>query len=145
MALSASICFSSERFDYASELPEEFNAGNRFYGKDVADSLASHLTAQGHSCDYLDEDWGWLVLSIKESTSEFEVAIYNLAEHGEGGRPGIGEWGLWLRAYERKKVFGFIPKRSEIQVPAPLLAALESAVRAVGAEPRAWKEGPSAA
>jgi hypothetical protein len=137
--------FKSERFDYKSDLPAEYNAGNRFYGKDVADFLSGNLTKQGLSSDYLDEDWGWLIFGAKGSSPDFEVAVYNLAEHGEGGRPGIGEWGLWIRSFERKKLLGLLPKRTEVQVPAHLLAAVQAAVRAAGAEPKEWEEGPSAA
>ena len=145
MASSASLKFKSERFDYASDLPAEYNAGNRFYGRDVAAFLSEELTKQGFRSEYLDEDWGWLVLSVREASPEFEVAIYNLAEHGEGSRPGIGEWGLWVRSYERKKLLGLLPKKTEVKVPAELLTAIQAAVRSVGAEPGLWAGGPGAA
>jgi hypothetical protein len=32
--------FASERLDYRSGLPEAYNAGDRFYGRDVAEWLA---------------------------------------------------------------------------------------------------------
>ena len=137
--------FKSERFDYKSDLPADHNAGNRFYGKDLADFLSTNLAEQGFASDYLDEDWGWLILSAKGSSPEFEVAVYNLAEHGEGGRPGVGEWGLWVRSFQRKKWLGLLPKRTEVQVPAQLVAAVQTAIRAAGAEPKEWQEGPSAA
>jgi hypothetical protein len=134
--------FKSERFDYTSELPEEYNAGNRFYGRDVAEHLVGKLNEQRLASDYLDEDWGWLVFSQRGSSPEFEIAIYNLAEHGEGSRPGVGEWGLWIRSYERRKLLGLLPKRTAITVPAILLSAVEAAIRAVGAEPAPWRDGP---
>lgn len=142
MPLSASIRFESQRFDYMSQLPEEYNAGNRFYGRDVAEFLSSNLTAQGLDSDFLDEDWGWLLCSLKGVSPEFEVAIYNLAEHGEGDKPGVPEWGLWIQAYERKKLLGLFPKRSAIAVPSGLLSAVQAAVRAAGSEPSAWEDGP---
>lgn len=142
MPLSASIRFKSERFDYKSELPQEYNAGNRFYGRDVAEFLAGQLTEQGLGSDCIDEDWGWLVFSQRGASPEYEVAIYNLAEHGEGGQPGVGEWGLWVRAYERKKLLGVFAKRTVIKVPALLLSAVQAAVRAAGAEPAPWQDGP---
>lgn len=144
MASSASLKFKSERFDYASDLPAEYNAGNRFYGRDVAALLSAELTRQGFRSDYLDEDWGWLVLSANDVSPEFEVAIYNLAEHGEGSRPGIGEWGLWIRSYERKKLLGLLPKRTEMKVPVELLAAIQAAVRSAGAEAELWAGGTGA-
>jgi hypothetical protein len=134
--------FKSERFDYTSELPEEYNAGNRFYGRDVAEHLVGKLNEQGLASDYLDEDWGWLVFSQRGASPEFEIAIYNLAEHGEGSRPGVGEWGLWIRSYERRKLLGLLPKRTAITVPPGLLSAVEAAIRAVGAEPAPWRDGP---
>ncbi len=134
--------FKSERFDYTSDLPEEYNAGNRFYGRDLAEHLVAQLNEQRLASDYLDEDWGWLVFSQRGSSPEFEIAIYNLAEHGEGSRPGVGEWGLWIRSYERRKLFGLLPKRTAITVPSVLLSAVEAAIRAVGAEPAPWRDGP---
>lgn len=53
------------------------------------------------------------MFSLRGSEHNFEVAIYNLAEHGEGGRPGTNEWGLWIRAYGRGKMLGFNPKNKE--------------------------------
>lgn len=141
MSLSTSLRFVSERFDYRSELPAEYNAGNRFYGKDVAEFLVAQLEPRGFAADFLDEDWGWLVTGAQGPTV-FEVAIYNLAEHGEGGRPGVGEWGLWMRSHERTKVLGFLSKRTDVAVPPALVAAIEDAVRAAGAEPMPWQDGP---
>jgi hypothetical protein len=135
--------FKSEQFDYTSTLPEEYNAGNRFYGRDVAEHLVGQLNEQRLLSDYLDEDWGWLVFSQRGSSPEFEIAIYNLAEHGEGSRPGVGEWGLWIRSYERRKLLGLLPRKTAVTVPAVLLSAVEAAVRAAGAEPAPWRDGPS--
>lgn len=142
MPQSASIRFKTDRFDYQSQLPEDYNAGNRFYGKDVAEFLADSLTEQGLRSDYVDEDWGWLVFSEKNVLPDFEVAIYNLAEHGEGDRPGVPEWGLWIRAYERKKLLGLLPKRALVAVPPMVLLAIQTAVRAAGSEPTHWEDGP---
>ena len=142
MPLSQSIQFKSERFDYKSELPVDSNAGNRFYGSDVAEFLASELTARGLKADFLDEDWGWLVFSHKGSEPEFEVAIYNLSEHSEGGRPGTNEWGLWVRSYMRGKRFGLIPKRTEVAVSVRLADAVAQAITAAGAVPEPWRGGP---
>ena len=33
--------FTSDRFDHSSDLPPEANAGNRFYGRDVASFIAA--------------------------------------------------------------------------------------------------------
>lgn len=143
MTLSASISFKSERFDYKSELPEDINAGNRFYGKDVAEYIVEKLSAGNLRADFLDEDWGWLIFSQKDQTPIFEVAVYNLAEHKGATARGLPEWGLWIRAYETRKLLGLLPKRHEVRVPPELLNAIESAVRAAGAVPEPWDDGPS--
>lgn len=141
-SMSTSIRFKSERFDYRSELPLDYNAGNRFYGKDVAEFLVEQLNRQGFVADFLDEDWGWLILSAKDTSPQFEVAIYNLAEHGEGGRPGEPDWGLWIRAYEKKKLLGFVPKKTEVQLPPELLGVLNRAISTAGGKPELWVGGP---
>jgi hypothetical protein len=142
MPLSESVMFRSEQFDYKSELPDEYNAGNRFYGKDLAEFLATSLTEQGVQADYLDEDWGWLVYSPKDASASFELAIYNLAEHGQGNRTGIGEWGLWIRAYERKKLLGVLPKRNLVSVPSAVMLAVQTAIKKAGAKLVPWEGGP---
>jgi hypothetical protein len=140
--MSLSLRFESDRFDFSSDLPEEYNAGNRFYGKDVAQFLAKELTARGFQSDFLDEDWGWLVFSVRGSENNFEVAIYNLAEHGEGGRAGVNEWGLWIRAYEQVKALGFIKRNREVAVPAGIEAAIRAALESIGVSPSPWDDGP---
>lgn len=142
MPQSVSIEFKTERFDYLAQLPEEYNAGNRFYGKDVAEFLAEQLTNQGLRANFIDEDWGWLVFGEKSASPVFDVTIYNLAEHSEGNRPGVPEWGLWVRAYELSKRFGILPKRSLVSVPSTIRSAIHAAVRAAGAEPMHWDDGP---
>lgn len=142
MSLSIALQFKSERFDYQSSLPESYNAGNRFYGQDLAEFLADSLSQQGLRADFMDEDWGWLVCSRKGEPSDFEIAIYNLAEHGEGGRPGIGAWGLWIQAHARTKLLGLLPRRTAVPVPASLDAAIRAAIRAAGAEAEVWSDGP---
>ena len=81
-------------------------------------------------------------MSLKGSTPEFEVAVYNLSEHSEGGRPGTNKWGLWVRSYERRKWLGLLPKRNEVAVPALVSDAIDQAVRAADATPEPWADGP---
>lgn len=142
MPLSLSLKFTTEQFDYQSDLSADYNAGNRFYGKDVAEFLVAALSAKDLKADFLDEDWGWLVFSLKGSTPEFEIAIYNLSEHSEGGRPGTNQWGLWIRSYERRKILGLLPKRTEIAVPSQVTETIEQAIIAVGAKPETWVDEP---
>jgi hypothetical protein len=142
MPLSKSISFKTERFDYSSDLPLEANAGNRFYGRDVAAYLCEQLTSQGIAANFLDEDWGWLVEGSVAHGAEYEIATYNVNEHGEGARPGAPEWGLWIRAFGRTKRWSVFPWRREVQVPDTLVKAVSDAITAIGAEPTDWANGP---
>jgi hypothetical protein len=142
MPLSSSISFKTELFDYKSELPEDINAGNRFYGKDVAEFLVGQLKSRGLQADYIDEDWGWLVFSLKGQVPIFEVAVYNLAEHAGATERGIPEWGLWIRAYETRKLLGLLPKKQQIRVPTLIVDAIESSLRSAGLVPQTWEDGP---
>lgn len=139
MTLSYGMKFTSSRFDYQSELPEEYNAGNRCYGRDVAEFIASSMTAQGLRAAFHDEDWGWLVSSPKGADPEFDIAIYNMAD--ETGRA-TSEWGLWVHCFERRKLLGLLPKRTEVAVPSTVVAALTASVLSAGAEPGAWPDPP---
>lgn len=62
--------------------------------------------------------------------------------HRAASERGVPEWGLWVRAYETRKLLGLLPKRHEIAVPARLLDAVEASVRAAGAVPERWEDGP---
>lgn len=144
-ALDKAISFKTDRFDFLSKLPAEYNAGNRFYGRDVAAYLSEQLSAAGLQADYLDEDWGWLVLGEAAPSTSFEIATYNLNEHGEGGRTGSPEWGLWLQAFQKTKAWGFIPRKVPVAIPETLLGAVLAAIRSLGAEARDWVDGPGGA
>ena len=140
--LSRCLQFRTAKFDYNSELPAEYNAGNRFYGRDVAEFVSEGLSAAGMNADFLDEDWGWLVQGTDIAARPFEVAIYNLSEHGEGARPGVDTWGLWVRAYESKKVLRLFSKRREVTVPHQFITAIEGLFTAEGIRLQAWSDGP---
>lgn len=141
--LDKGILFESQKFDFTSDLPGQYNAGNRFYGRDLAQFLCERRRARGCEADFLDEDWGWLILGSIAPSAGFEVAVYSLNEPGEGSRPGAHEWGLWMRAFRRGKLLGFLPKKEKIAVPPAVEAAVMDAIREIGASPRAWTEGPA--
>lgn len=138
---SRALTFESERFDYHSDLPEESNAGNRFYGKDVAEFLACGLALRGFPSDFVDEDWGWLVFATRQAAQDFEVAIYNLSEHREGGRPGARRWGLWIRQYQPKKMLGLFTRRVEVPVAPEIYQAISACVVDAGATHEPWAVG----
>ena len=143
MPPGTSLRFTSSRFDHASELPAEYNAGNRFYGRDVALWLAEALTARGLPADFMDEDWGWLVFSRRETTRDFEAAVYYLGEADGDSASDSDDWGLWLRAHERGKQFGLLPRRVEVPVPGDVDAAVRAAIASIGATPMPWDDGDS--
>ena len=141
-ALDKAISFKTDRFDFASDLPEEYNAGNRFYGRDAAAYLCERLNGKGLAADFLDEDWGWLILGSADPSTRFEIAVYNVNEHGEGGRPGAPEWGLWVRAFQRRKLLGLLPRKVAVRVPPAVDAAVRQAIEQLGASPQDWSGGP---
>ena len=142
MTSSVSLKFNSGRFDFKSELPEQYNAGNRFYGSDLAEFLSEGLASTGSKANCFDEDWGWMVSYSNERGQNVEIAIYNLSEHMEGGRPGAPVWGLWMRAFSRKKVLGFIPRTVEAEFPQDLIKIVYDIFEREGITLEAWEDGP---
>ena len=126
--------FSTEMFDYKGEIPVEANAGNRFYGRDVAEFLCDHLARDGLELGYIDEDWGWLVTGTMSGKKSLDVAIYN---HGVGDvmhAPPVATntWSLLVEMFESRKLLGFIPKRHAIACEPWLLQLLEMALTIEG-------------
>lgn len=140
----ACLRFDTDRFDFTSAVPEEYNAGNRFHGKDVAEFLAASLRRSGWATHAYDEDWGWAVSGGRDEAHPVEIAVYNLADHGEGGRPGAPAWGLWIRAHERSRRLGFLPRTTEVAAPSELIEAVTEALAGEGISVRPWSDGPEA-
>jgi hypothetical protein len=69
--------FTSNRFDHSSDLPPEANAGNRFYGRDVASFIAAGLSERGLEASFFDEDWGWQAHAKRPDESVLEISIYH--------------------------------------------------------------------
>jgi hypothetical protein len=133
-----SIRFKTERFEYTAALPEDANAGNRFYGRDVAEFLAEGLTAPALSMQFIDEDWGWLVFGKSKDNKFLEIAIYNLSEDGTPGQNGTNEWGLWVKALEKAKWLGILSKNREIEVPEEFSFRLRQLLESSGITPVEW-------
>jgi hypothetical protein len=129
--------FVSDRFDQSSELPEDYNAGNRFYGRDVAVFLSDGLRARGYTADFIDEDWGWLVGAHKTEDGRLQIALYA----GIDGEPGTGEWALMVRRLERRRRLGFIPVPTEAQVDEQAVAEIVDVFREAGIELRRGDPG----
>ena len=93
---------TSDRFDHTSELPPEANAGNRFYGRDVAEFVSSGFAARGLDARAVEEDWGWLVLAQPRRGTTVEIAVY----HNLDDDPGREDtWNLMVRQRERRLLF----------------------------------------
>ena len=111
--------FSTGRFDVVSVLPDEYNAGNRFYGKDVAEFLCFGLGAHGFEGDFLDEDWGWLVLASDPGGAHVEICVYHWADDTSPE----GLWRLRVASYVMKSGW-FFKRRQALANSAALEAAL---------------------
>ena len=120
--------FTSDRFDHASELPPEDNAGNRFYGRDVAAFVTAGLTERGLEASFFDEDWGWQAHGKRSDESVLEISIY----HNPEGDPATeNDWALMLRSLHKERKLG-ITRFREIEVDADAVSMLEDVFRGAG-------------
>jgi hypothetical protein len=130
---SASFAFTSARFDHASDLPPEANAGNRFYGRDVAEFVSDGLAERGLDASFLDEDWGWQAHARRSDGSVLEVSVYHNPEEDPGAED---EWALMLRTLRSQRLLGFVPRFRETEVDDEAIAALEDVFRRAGIQLR---------
>lgn len=141
--LDKAIVFTSSRFDFSSTLPEEDNAGNQLYGRDLAAWLCEHFNATGIDAVFWDEDWGWMIQGSAAPGTSFEIGVYGFTGDSGDGAPGMPEWGLWLRASRRETWFWRLQKTVRIPVPPAVEAVVMDAIDAIGASPRPWVGGPA--
>ena len=118
--------FTSDRFDHESELPPEANAGNRFYGRDVAEFVSDGLAARGFDASFLDEDWGWQAHAALDDGTVLEVSVYHNPEESPATPD---EWALMVRSLRKERAFGLVPRFRETEVEADALSSLEDAFR----------------
>jgi hypothetical protein len=128
---AAWFAFTSDRFDHDSELPPDANAGNRFYGRDVAEFLAAGLTAQGLDASFLDEDWGWQVHATRASNQVLEISIYHNPEDDPAT---ADDWELMLRSLRKERVLGLLSRFRETPVADDAVALLDTVFRESGIE-----------
>ena len=107
--LDYTIDFINTAFDLTSKLPEEHNAGNPCYGKDVAEYITEKLRLHNIDVEYYDEDWGWQVASKIDSNNFFEINIYPWGFLGDESGDEFHLWRLRLCAKQKSKFMGFIP------------------------------------
>jgi len=121
--------FTSDRFDHTAELPEDANAGNRFYGRDVAELVSTGLGERGFDTSFLDEDWGWQAHASHPDGSVLEVSVYHNPEEDPAGED---DWALLVRSLHRERMLGLLSRFREGEVPAADITALEDVFAQVG-------------
>ena len=120
--------FTSDRFDHSSDLPPEANAGNRFYGRDVAAFIAAGLSAHGLDASFLDEDWGWQAHAKRRDESVLEISIYHNPEEDPATED---DWAIMLRSLDKGRRLG-ITRFRETEVDAGAVSTLEEVFREAG-------------
>jgi hypothetical protein len=125
--------FTSERFDVSSVLPPDTNAGNRFYGRDVAEFVSDGLAERGLDASFFDEDWGWQAHGRRPDGSVLEVSVYNNPDDDPARE---NEWALMLRVLAKHRTFGVLTRFRGIEADPAAIATLEDVFRACGVELR---------
>jgi hypothetical protein len=124
--------FTSDRFDHSSELPPDANAGNRFYGRDVAELASEQLAQRGYDTSFLDEDWGWQAHAAGDDGSILEISIYHNPEEDPASED---DWALMVRSLRTVRKLG-ITRFRETEISPDAIATLEDAFRAAGIQLR---------
>ena|SRR5690242_6460923 len=119
--------FASDTFDHSSELPQEYNAGNRFYGRDVAEFVAAGLGGSGYETTFFDEDWGWMARAWRSDGPMLEIAIYHDLEEESDET-----WQLMVRSLEKGRWLGVVPRLRETEIDAQAIADLDGVFRQAG-------------
>ena len=125
--------FTSERFDVSSVLPPDTNAGNRFYGRDVAEFVSDGLAERGLDASFFDEDWGWQAHGRRPDGSVLEVSVYNNPDDDPARE---NEWALMLRVLAKYRTFGVLTRFRGIEADPAAIATLDDVFRACGVELR---------
>ena len=121
--------FTSDQFDRSSDVPAGYDAGARFYGRDVAEFVSAGLNARGMESSVFDEDFGWMVHAPLPDDGVFEVAVYNNPEADPATK---SDWALMVRAVTKVKWLGVVPRVKEREVDAEAVATLEKVFRDAG-------------
>ena len=130
---AAWFAFTSDRFDHTSELPPDANAGNRFYGRDVAEVIEAGLAERGLDASFFDEDWGWQVHGKGPDESVLEISIYHNPEEDPAAE---NDWMLMVRSLRKGRLLGIVPRLQEVEVDAAAVSALEGVFRQAGIDLR---------
>ena len=120
--------FTSDRFDHSSDLPPEANAGNRFYGRDVASFITAGLSERGLEASFFDEDWGWQAHAKRPDESILEISIYYNPDEDPAAED---DWALMLRSLHKERKLG-IARFRETEVDADSVSTLEEVFSEAG-------------
>jgi hypothetical protein len=122
--------FTSDRFDHSSKLPADANAGNRFYGRDVAEFVGAGFGERGFDASFIDEDWGWQVHAVRDDGSVLEVSIYHNPDEDPARED---DWALMLRALRKERALGLFSRFREVPVHSEETSALDEVFTQIGA------------
>lgn len=114
--------FTSDRFDHTSELPPDANAGNRFYGRDVAEFITAGLAERGLDASFIDEDWGWQAHVKRPDETVLEISIYHNPDESPDTE---NEWALMVRSLRKERILGVIRRFQETEVDSDAIATLD--------------------
>jgi hypothetical protein len=120
--------FTTEAFDYRSELSDEYNSGNQLYGKDVAEYLCTALEKFGVLGDIIDEDWGWLILAHEKTDTTIEICIYNWEADDSSAS---NQWRLRVTSYVHDRYLYFFRKSRNVQNSSNLVSALRNVFQGI--------------
>ncbi len=130
--------FSSDRFDMTGPLPEDSNAGNRCYGEEVCRWLCETLPQW--NLDYFDEDWGWMLVSSRntagDTPEDHQVCVYAYppgTSNQDGSVSHAGEWMLILHKRAQRPWLKFFMRWRYAAFEAALADDIIAALRAIGA------------
>ena len=125
----------TDRFDQKSELPVHYNAGNRFYGKDVAEFIKDRLNL--NTFKIIDEDWGWLVygvidgIQIKYCIGDWHDIDKRFGGIKEGDPTTVANWRIFIKTAKTIRFFGFIPVNRSVNCPIHLGEQLVELLKSV--------------
>jgi hypothetical protein len=123
--------FVSDWFKQSGPLPARSNAGNQFYGEDLAKWICETLPAW--KLGYMDEDWGWLVFSTHEhrpADERHSICVYAFSCLGPAYD--FGQWMLMVHSEFRHPWFRYFHRWRKGCFDARLGADLIQALQQLG-------------
>ncbi|HEX3132726.1 MAG TPA: hypothetical protein VHX44_03980 [Planctomycetota bacterium] len=138
MVKAFGIELKTDRFDQTSDLPEHINAGNKFYGLDLAEYIRAKLKLSDFHV--IDEDWGWLVygrdgeLEINYGISDWHDVDSQFGGNLDSAVKTEANWYIVITAYKPKRMLGFIPFNQPVDCPVQYANALIALFKSDGVD-----------